>query len=681
MKDVDCAESRGAHGVNEGVDLASMCPGMPSRWLSRRALVSTVVATGLTMASREQSVTLAEQQAKNTAVSVRAEFGSGADYPIVKSKFAVFNSCIVPVSTYERDSAFFGIAKPESLRIDLGWGADWAGWSEEPIQGTAQRPTLHLQEMDRIAEIINAHGTLPYWSYCYTPAPLQDPPGAWRSVPERMADWGTILSAVARHYRELRNTNPVGYHEVFNEPDNSDFTVGTMHDYFDIYEHAAPAIRHADPEALVGGPALAFTKEWIDPFVDLMAAQQLPFDFFSTHVYGTNDLFQGLDTMLDASRESLDRYPQFSTVEIHLNEFNSYPIDYPIDGTQQKHRLAAAFLRDMTYFLERPEVTLVHWAQFLDSGMGNFSGMVSIDGHRKAVFNAAAIYARLPVDRVALHVDGPPDLSGLAGIQGHRAGIVLWNLAPGKKAVALTLSDLPFSTGVVREYRIDSEHASWGDGTATESLEPVVISGEVALSDFTWNGEVAGGGVMYLEIDDTTGISEPDSVDVARWLRTLHYYPNRSTTAYADFDKHMWTFRLGTVDDGEADVQIGVTAEDLPDEIMVEVQIDGDPKRLDADSQVGLRVDYFTGNAYTESVVFHGPHGSGPDIFDAERALAMPWGTMSSPDQHERIADFSAFRVAVKRHAPTGWTGRVQVTAILSRVGPNVRARIVLRRT
>ena len=189
----------------------------------------------------------------------------------------------------------------------------------------------------------------------------------------------------------MGDANPVGYHEVYNEPDNSDVFTGTTADYFAMYEQGVLGIREGDPETLVGGPALAFTKDWIGPFVDFVAERKLPVDFFSTHMYGTNDLFDGLAAMLDVSRDSLDRHPELATVEIHLNEFNSYPIDYAIDGTQQKYRLAAAFLRDMNFLLKRPELTIVHWAQFLDSGQDNYSGMVSIDGHRKAVFNGAKI--------------------------------------------------------------------------------------------------------------------------------------------------------------------------------------------------------------------------------------------------------------------------------------------------
>jgi xylan 1,4-beta-xylosidase len=648
--------------------------------MTRRTFIASATATGMALVSKEQQVSQAREGAIQEKVAIVAEFGTSVDYPIVKSKFAVFNSCIVPLSTYERDSAFFGVVKPESLRIDLGWGADWAGWSEQPIQGTADAPTLHLDEMDHIAEIINEHGTLPYWSYCYTPSPLQDPPGDWRSVPEDMEAWGRVLTEVVRHYRDLRDTNPVGYHEVYNEPDNDDFTVGTMQDYFNLYQAAAPAIRDADPESLIGGPALAFTKEWIDPFLDFVAEESLPFDYFSTHHYGTNDLFQGLNAMLDASRDSLDRHSQFATVEIHLNEFNSYLIDYPIDGTQQKHRLAAAFLRDMAYFLARPEVTLIHWAQFLDSGMGNFSGMISIDGHPKAVFNAADIYRRLPADRVKLTIDGPVGVGGLAGASDHRAGVAIWNLEPGKQDISLSLEDLPFAKGTIREYRIDSEHASWGDDAASETLEPISTSSLAESSHPFWHGTVAGGGVLYLEIEADGDNAGQDSAGPGRWLRTLHYYPDRTTTAYADFDKESWVFRMGTAEDAGADIKIGFMCDQVPGKILVETFIEGDPQLIDEHSLLGVRVDYDTSSGYKHSLVVHGPFRGGADIFDAAHESDMPWGTKMPHDDQLSVTDFASFTLPIEVNAPEDWTGRVQISAIMNNVGSGVRARIMLRR-
>ncbi len=616
--------------------------------------------------------------ATTTAISGSVDFSTGADYPLIKSKFAIFNSGIVPAETYERDAAQFGVVQPESLRIDLGWGADWTGWASQPIQGTPERLEYHLDEMDRIAAVLNGQGVLPYWSYCYNPTPLQDPPGNWKGAPSDMDAWSRVLRDVAAHYRGMRDTNPVGYHEVYNEPDNTDFFTATMTDYFAMYEHGVRGIREGDPEALVGGPALAFTKDWIGPFVDFVAERALPFDFFSTHVYGTNDLFDGLTAMLNVSRDALDRHPELATVEIHLNEFNSYPIDYPLDGTQQKHRLAAAFLRDMAFLLERPELTIVHWAQFLDSGQDNYSGMVSIDGHRKAVFNAAEIYARLPTDRSPVVLDGPSDLNAIAGVDEHRAGVALWNLTRQDRDLALDLTGIPFTDGELTEYRIDADHASWGDGAATEALTPTGTQPLSSNGSPRWSGTVPAGGVLYLEANDTIGRSGLDSNPVGRWQRTLRYYPDRKTTAYADFDKTTWTFRLGMAGETAADAQVGVTAENLPEQVNVSVTVEGTVQALTPESLLGLRVDFRTGDAYTASVLIHGPVGQQLDPFDPERTGAAPWGTERPPTQAITVPDLSDFSMSFRDLAPAGWDGRAQITAIMTDTGPGTRARIQL---
>lgn len=613
--------------------------------------------------------------------SIIIDFTRWSDYPLIKSKLAVFNSGIVPVSTYERDASLFGVIRPESLRIDLGWGADWTGWTRQPIRGTATAPLYDLAEMDRIVEIINGQGVLPYWSYCYNPIPLQDPPGAWRGVPSDMEAWGRMLGDIAAHYRALGAANPVGYHEVYNEPDNADFTVGTIQDYFAMYQHGVEGIRRSDPDAIVGGPALAFTKEWIGPFVDFVVENRLPLDFFSTHVYGTNDLFQGLASMLDATRDSLDRYPQLATAETHLNEFNSYPIDYPLDGTQQKHRLAAAFLRDMAFLLERPEVTLVHWAQFLDSGQDNYSGMVSIDGHRKAVFNAAEIYARLPTDRVALTIDGDSgrDLGGLAAAEAHRAGVAIWNLSPQSQDVALALDGLPFVPAALREYRIDEDHASWGDDAPSEALVAVTTQPVDASDSVTWTSVVAPGGVLYLELDDGTGQSEAAPVALGRWRRTLHFYPDRQSAAYADFDKTTWTFRLGMAGASTANAQIGVTADSLPDVLRVSTAVDGLLQRQTPESLLGLRLDYRVGGTYRASVLLHGPYRAQGDLYNDDGTGVVAWGTQRSPDRGVSVSDIADMVVPLRELAPEDWDGTVQITAIMTDTGPATRARIVLR--
>lgn len=613
--------------------------------------------------------------------TVNVDFSVGADYPLVKSKFGVFNSGIVRLPRYERDIDLLTEVRPESLRIDLGWGCPDMAWPSEPVAGTPDQIEYDFAEMDRIAALLNDRGVLPYWSYCYMPVPLQVPHGDWRSAPRELARWGEILGTFAYRGRRGDGAARVGYHEVYNEPDNDFFFTGTMDDYLAMYDVGATAIRAADPEAMVGGPALACDERWVAPFLDLVERRDLPLDFFSFHWYPKTwpadlDLAGAVETI---RRQLVDRC-RFAIAEVHLNELNPYPIDYPEGGVQDKHALAAALLRDVAYLLTQPDITLVHWAQFMDSGLGNYSGMVSMDGHRKAVFNAFKAYAEMPVDRCALTIHGTSMLDGMASVDERSAHVLLWNAGASAEPVSLRLGHIPFDIGRVRVFRIDGSHASWGDDSGRECLETVDEAPVSTADGMAWVGELPAGGVVLIHVDAAGAEEAHDREPVATVIRPLHYYPDRSSRAYADFDKATWTFRLGMAEERVADAEVGVAAEDLPDRLVVSVDVDGRLERVDQDSILALRVDYLSGTSYAFGVLFHGSY-RGIDLFDDRRRSSMPWGTQRLPDRVVAVDDLARFELPIREHAPTDWSGRVQVTAMLQNAGVGTRVRIRLRRS
>ena len=366
--------------------------------------------------------------------------------------------------------------------------------------------------------------------------------------------------------------------------------------------------------------------------------------------------------------------------EAALDAYNAYPIDYPEGGRQDHYPLASALLHDYKFFLSQPWLTSVHWAQFMDTGGGNWSGMVSLDGHRKAVFNAYAIYARMPVDRRQMFVNGPDGLEGMASLDTHRASLVFWNRTGQEQTAHVALHHLPLTRGHLRVFRIDAAHASWGDDPANERLLPTETQPLHDSAPLTWSGTIPDGGVVYLEADDDSDRSDLDANPVAKVIRTLHFYPDRSQAAYADFDRNTWIARLGMGSEASANATVGVTAEGLPPRLRVFAQTDGAPARHDAGSLLGVRIDYQVGDAYTKSVLFHGPLRGGPDLYDARRPAPMPWGTQRPPDETVRVADFAHFPITPRAHAPAHWTGRAQITFLMQNTGAGTRAKIVLRR-
>ncbi|HWQ90971.1 MAG TPA: hypothetical protein VN673_04815, partial [Clostridia bacterium] len=439
--------------------------------------------------------------ASGPSVPVLVDFRVAADYPLSKTKFAVYNSGFVPLQHYKRDEPLFRELRPESLRIDLWWGG--GKWSRPPVSGTSEQLRFDFEEMDGLAELLNRNGIRPYWAYCYIPAPLQ-PPGTRdsRKFNNHFKMWGEAVAAFARHAREKGAGKTIGYHEIYNEPDNRDFFLGTMQDYFGMYREGSLAIRAADPDAIIGGPAVAFTDDWVSPFLDMVAGERLPLDFFSFHYYpGVPWKAKDLAGVVANIRGELAKHPALSTTEMHLNEFNSYRIDYPRGGRQDRFGIASAMLRDYKWFLSQPDLTRVHWAQFQDTAGGNWSGMISFDGHRKALFNAALIYARLPVDRVALQVNEVSGVDGLAAVENDRGGVVLWNNSGTNRGIEVAIKGLPFSKGTFRVFRIDAEHSSWGDKPEQERLEPVETMENVSLANFRWPGLLPASGVVYLEAE------------------------------------------------------------------------------------------------------------------------------------------------------------------------------------
>lgn len=74
------------------------------------------------------------------------------------------------------------------------------------------------------------------------------------------------------------------YFEVWNEPDLPIFFSGTMEDYFALYTATVKAIKDVDGELLVGGPSTSGCK-YLKEFTDYCNANNVPYDFISTHHY------------------------------------------------------------------------------------------------------------------------------------------------------------------------------------------------------------------------------------------------------------------------------------------------------------------------------------------------------------------------------------------------------------
>jgi len=272
--------------------------------------------------------------------------------------------------------------------------------------------------------------------------------------------------------------------------------------------------------------------------------------------------------------------------------------------------------------------------------------MAGVSGKQIEERRAALQRQGQELDRRLVEIDGP--VKAMASSDQHRSSLVMWNLSGADQSLNVRLDNLPFSKGTLSVYKIDKDHASWGDGS-DEALRPVEERG---IGE-TWSGSIPDSGVVYLEADDGMKASKP--LPVAKVERVLYYFPNRKSTAYADFDRNTWTARLGTGESAEA--VIGVRASGLPRRLIADVL---------GDNSVSIYVDYLVDGRCVKSVLFGG---------EARGAKALPWGKKSLPDEAVKGLDLD-----LAKHAPDGWKSSGIITFVLKGSGASTRAKIGLWR-
>jgi len=184
---------------------------------------------------------------------------------------------------------------------------DEVGVYSEDKQG---RPVYNWSYVDQIYDGLLDSGVRPFVELSFMPKALaasDKPHPFWYrplpSPPTDYAKWEELVYSFTKHLVDRYGADEVAqwYFEVWNEP-NIDFWSGQPKQatYFELYDHAARAVKRADSRVRVGGPASA-QAAWIPEMIEHAMQARVPLDFVSTHVYG-NDLSKdvfGTDETID----------------------------------------------------------------------------------------------------------------------------------------------------------------------------------------------------------------------------------------------------------------------------------------------------------------------------------------------------------------------------------------------
>ena len=598
-----------------------------------------------------------------SAQTFTADFGRWSGPPLVKTKFGVYQTPFLPPSTWKKMMPLLQEAGVQDFRYEMAWGKPDAQAFDQ-ITGTAAKPIINFAPIDALAKGLKAMGVHPLFAMTYDPLPLKTNAAwqRWKDVPSHLDAWGRINGSYAAHYRTALGLQ-APFYEVWNEPDlpgdgGKVFFNGGPSDYARVYAAAQTGLRSRDPDALIGGPGIAYDTSYV------AAALAHPMDFVSIHAYAN------YADQIRSVRPLLTPHPD---LPIFLTEYASFK-DFGPAAPISRAEGAAQFFTDVQGLLELSDVPKVYWAQWADDSIGLLTNTL----HRKALYNAFKVYQTLlPVDRNAVIPETQGGVSAMASSDDRSAAVVLWNASTASATVTVHLNHLPFPTGVLGISRIDDTHASFVDDPATENLS--IEARQVVTSRAAeWTGTIPAHGVVLLLATGTTGSRLLGPASIGTYVRTHWRFFDRGADSYADYDPRTCIARLGMGTRNFAAAQIGVLLDHPAPRLSIQVARQGMFIHKDANTLFGVRVDYETQHGWTRSVLWH----DGSD--NVRRASVLLWGKGGSVvDKAFAVSalkhEMGAFIMDIAHNAPHGWNGRILLTPLLQNAGANVQARLIFR--
>lgn len=323
------------------------------------------------------------------------------------------------------------------------------------------RPFVELNPMP--AALASGTQTIFWWKMNVTP-------------PRDYSEWEDLVYQFTRHLVDRYGIGEIRrwYFEVWNEPNLAGFWTGTKQDYWKLYDSSARAVKRVDAQLRIGGPATS-KANWVTDMIDHCAADDVPLDFISTHLYPQDEHVQYQDRQgsphqpgeffADTIRGALDeiRRGKRPDLPIHWTEWNAMSTDSSkniswVDNPTNDSIFGASFIVKNMLALDNAADTLCWWVAsdlFEESAMPNgpFSctyGMLTIHGIPKASYHAFSLLSKLRGPLMPVHLDGVPDGCGaFATAMGDVRNVLLWNCPPMGAANPQTWRDtiqLPVAT-------------------------------------------------------------------------------------------------------------------------------------------------------------------------------------------------------------------------------------------
>jgi len=324
-----------------------------------------------------------------------------------------------------------------------------------------ERGRFHFDTLDRSVDTILKTGAKPLMAICFKPRVLFPEINQDIVEPNDYAAWEELVFQLVRHYRE-RGAG-IRYWEVANEPDIGE-DGGCPYrfkpeSYVRYYQHTVAAILRADPDARVGGPALAGVRSRILPALLDAAATNgaaTPLHFVSWHIYSSDP--KAVRGTIDYAKDLLKKYPALQP-ETFLDEWNMDLTNPPLDPRFQPCYVAEVIwqMKDAGldyscyYHIRDWYVDFDRFAKFMSpqgtafmarwwNRMPQFDGLFDYQNRIRPAYFTFKLLSRLRGDRLKL-VSNHTSVHGLAthDEQMRMQNLLLWNFSNTTVPVDMTL--------------------------------------------------------------------------------------------------------------------------------------------------------------------------------------------------------------------------------------------------
>ncbi len=384
---------------------------------------------------------------------------------------------------------------------------------------------------DRIVDFLRSIGMRPFVELSFMPRALASGEKTVFSYrgnitpPSDYRQWAELIRRLAQHWVERYGVEEVRrwYFEVWNEPNLSIFWSGTKDQYFELYRHAAEAIKSVDGAIRVGGPATA-ANGWLPEFRDFCHRRKVPIDFLSTHHYPNDPVWseaQDAESQLAGSKRGILRemacetHRQARDLPLLYTEWNaSSNLRYP----RQDEPYAAAFAAKTALEVSDLVQAYAFWtfsdifeeSYFPSLPFHGGFGLLTLHGVPKPVYRAFELLHRLGEEQ--LPIEGShATVDAWATRWGDNLMVLLTNHNLPRQPIAnqrvhLELQDAPPPRRATLE-RIDDNHANakaaWKAMGEPEYLNEAQVrqleqASRLVAESQPWHNE---GGTVHFEVE------------------------------------------------------------------------------------------------------------------------------------------------------------------------------------